>query len=194
VPRDYVEFPSQVNEMWMAYPEVLANYAKHYQTGAPMPKELLDKVQASQQFNEGFRTTEYLAASLLDQAGTSCRRDQIPTDVLAFEAEALKRRASTSPGAAALPHHLFLAHLLGRLLGRLLRLPVGREAGRRHGQLVQGKRRPDPQERRPLPQDPAVARRHAGRDADVPQLQRPRFTPARALPADTEERPWKPNS
>jgi peptidyl-dipeptidase Dcp len=63
VPRDYVEFPSQVNEMWMAWPEVLANYAKHYQTGAPMPQELLDKVQASQKFNEGFRTTEYLAAS-----------------------------------------------------------------------------------------------------------------------------------
>jgi len=91
VPRDYVEFPSQVNEMWMAYPEVLANYAKHYQTGAPMPKELLDKVQASQQFNEGFRTTEYLAASLLDQAWHQLTPDQIPTDVLAFEADALKK-------------------------------------------------------------------------------------------------------
>ena len=91
VPRDYVEFPSQVNEMWMAYPEVLANYAKHYQTGAPMPKELLDKVQASQQFNEGFRTTEYLAASLLDQAWHQLAPNQIPTDVLAFEADALKK-------------------------------------------------------------------------------------------------------
>jgi peptidyl-dipeptidase Dcp len=91
VPRDYVEFPSQVNEMWMAWPEVLANYAKHYQTGAPMPKELLDKVQASQQFNEGFRTTEYLAASLLDQAWHQLSPNQIPTDVLAFEAEALKK-------------------------------------------------------------------------------------------------------
>jgi peptidyl-dipeptidase Dcp len=91
VPRDYVEFPSQVNEMWMAYPEVLANYAKHYQTGAPMPKELLDKVQASQQFNEGFRTTEYLAASLLDQAWHQLSPSQIPTDVLAFEADALKK-------------------------------------------------------------------------------------------------------
>ncbi|KQQ88567.1 M3 family metallopeptidase [Massilia sp. Leaf139] len=91
VPRDYVEFPSQVNEMWMAYPEVLANYAKHYQTGAPMPSALLDKVQASQQFNEGFRTTEYLAASLLDQAWHQLSPSQIPTDVLAFEAEALKK-------------------------------------------------------------------------------------------------------
>jgi peptidyl-dipeptidase Dcp len=91
VPRDYVEFPSQVNEMWMAWPEVLANYAKHYQTGAPMPKELLDKVQASQQFNEGFRTTEYLAASLLDQSWHQLTPSQIPTDVLAFEAAALKK-------------------------------------------------------------------------------------------------------
>ena len=91
VPRDYVEFPSQVNEMWMAWPEVLANYAKHYQTGEPMPKELLDKVQASAQFNEGFRTTEYLAASLLDQAWHQLAPNQIPTDVLAFEAEALKK-------------------------------------------------------------------------------------------------------
>ena len=91
VPRDYVEFPSQVNEMWMAWPEVLANYAKHYQTGEPMPKELLDKVQASQQFNEGFRTTEYLAAALLDQAWHQLAPNQIPQDVLAFEAEALKK-------------------------------------------------------------------------------------------------------
>ncbi|THC43622.1 M3 family metallopeptidase [Massilia sp. Mn16-1_5] len=97
VPRDYVEFPSQVNEMWMAWPEVLANYAKHYQTGAPMPKELLDKVQASQQFNEGFRTTEYLAASLLDQAWHQLAPNQIPTDVLAFEADALKKAGVDFP-------------------------------------------------------------------------------------------------
>ncbi|MFC5551922.1 M3 family metallopeptidase [Massilia aerilata] len=89
VPRDYVEFPSQVNEMWMAWPEVLANYAKHYQTGAPMPKELLDKVQASAKFNEGYRTTEYLAASMLDQSWHQLGPDQIPADVLGFEAKAL---------------------------------------------------------------------------------------------------------
>lgn len=89
VPRDYVEFPSQVNEMWMAWPEVLANYAKHYQTGAPMPKELLDKVQASTKFNEGYRTTEYLAASILDQKWHQLGANQIPTDVLGFEAKSL---------------------------------------------------------------------------------------------------------
>ncbi|MDB5754247.1 MAG: dipeptidyl carboxypeptidase [Massilia sp.] len=90
VPRDYVEFPSQVNEMWAVWPEVLKNYAKHYQTGAPMPQELLDKVLASKKFNEGYRTTEYLAASILDQRWHQVGVGQVPTDVLAFEAAALK--------------------------------------------------------------------------------------------------------
>ncbi|MRX09292.1 dipeptidyl carboxypeptidase II [Pseudoduganella sp. FT25W] len=90
VPRDFVEFPSQVNEMWSVYPAVLANYAKHYQTGAPMPQELLDKVIASKKFNEGFRTTEYLAASILDQKWHQLGVSQMPGDVLTFEASALK--------------------------------------------------------------------------------------------------------
>jgi peptidyl-dipeptidase Dcp len=89
-PRDFVEYPSQVNEMWATWPEVLANYAKHYQTGAPMPKELLDKVQASKKFNMGYITTEYLAASLLDQRWHQLAPSQIPSDVLGFEAAALK--------------------------------------------------------------------------------------------------------
>jgi peptidyl-dipeptidase Dcp len=97
VPRDIGEFPSQVNEMWMAWPEVLANYAKHYQTGAPMPKELLDKVQASKKFNEGYRTTEYLAASMLDQSWHQLGAAQIPADVLAFEASALHQAGVDFP-------------------------------------------------------------------------------------------------
>ena len=90
VPRDFVEFPSQVNEMWAVWPEVLANYAQHYQTGAPMPQALLDKVMASKKFNEGYRTTEYLAASILDQRWHQLGVAQIPTDVTGFEAAALK--------------------------------------------------------------------------------------------------------
>jgi peptidyl-dipeptidase Dcp len=90
VPRDFVEYPSQVNEMWADWPSVLANYAKHYQTGAPMPKELLDKVLATSKFNQGFTTTEYLAAALLDQSWHQLAPNQIPTDALAFEASALK--------------------------------------------------------------------------------------------------------
>ncbi|RSZ58225.1 M3 family metallopeptidase [Massilia atriviolacea] len=90
VPRDFVEYPSQVNEMWMIAPEVLANYARHYKTGEAMPKELLDKVIASKKFNQGFLTTEYLAASLVDQRWHQLGAAQVPTDVLAFEAAALK--------------------------------------------------------------------------------------------------------
>ncbi|MGI4716957.1 MAG: M3 family metallopeptidase [Janthinobacterium lividum] len=90
VPRDYVELPSQVYEMWMAWPEVLANYAKHYQTGEPMPKELLDKLRASQKFNEGYRTTEYLAAAVIDQRWHQLGSKAIPSDVKSFEEQALR--------------------------------------------------------------------------------------------------------
>jgi peptidyl-dipeptidase Dcp len=97
VPRDFVEYPSQVNEMWATWPEILKNYAKHYKTGAPMPQELLDKVLAAEQFNQGYKTTEYLAAALLDQAWHQLTPDQVPTDTLAFEAEALKKAGVDYP-------------------------------------------------------------------------------------------------
>ncbi len=97
VPRDFVEYPSQVNEMWQAWPEVLKNYAKHYQTGAPLPQELFDKVLASEKFNQGFKTTEYLSATLLDQAWHQLSPEQIPTDALAFEADALRKAGVDYP-------------------------------------------------------------------------------------------------
>ena len=93
VPRDFVEYPSQVNEMWATWPEVLKNYAVHYETGEPMPAELLEKVLATQTFNQGFATTEYLAASLLDQAWHQLTVDEVPVvaDVEQFETTALER-------------------------------------------------------------------------------------------------------
>jgi peptidyl-dipeptidase Dcp len=91
VPRDFVEYPSQVNEMWANWPEVLKNYAKHYKTGEPMPQALVDKIEASDKFNQGYKTTEYLSASLLDQAWHQLQPDQIPKDAVAFEAEALRK-------------------------------------------------------------------------------------------------------
>ena len=93
VPRDFVEFPSQVNEMWADWPEVLKNYARHYKTGEPLPMELVEKIQASTKFNQGFATTEYLAASLLDQAWHQVSGDEVPSseDVMKFESEALKK-------------------------------------------------------------------------------------------------------
>ncbi|MBD8524527.1 M3 family metallopeptidase [Pseudoxanthomonas sp. CAU 1598] len=90
VPTDFVEYPSQVNEMWATWPSVLANYAKHYKTGEQIPQELLDKVLAAEQFGQGFATTEYLAAALLDQAWHQLSADQVPTDALAFEAKTLQ--------------------------------------------------------------------------------------------------------
>jgi peptidyl-dipeptidase Dcp len=92
VPRDFVEYPSQVNEMWATWPEVLAHYAKHYKTGEPMPKELIDKViEAEEKFDQGFKTTEYLAATLLDQAWYQLKPAEVPNDALAFEASALQK-------------------------------------------------------------------------------------------------------
>ncbi|MGI8436325.1 MAG: M3 family metallopeptidase [Chthoniobacterales bacterium] len=91
VPRDFVEYPSQVNEMWAVWPSVLKNYAKQYKTGEPMPAELLQKMLDSQKFNEGFKTTEYLEASLLDQAWHQLKPSEIPTDAMAFEAQSLEK-------------------------------------------------------------------------------------------------------
>jgi peptidyl-dipeptidase Dcp len=89
--RDFVEFPSQFNEHWASEPSVFANYAKHYQTGAPMPAELVEKLKKAKTFNQGFATTEYLAAALLDQAWHTIPPGSAKQDVDKFEADALKR-------------------------------------------------------------------------------------------------------
>ena len=67
VPRDFVEFPSQFNEIWALWPEILDHYAVHYQTGEKLPQEFIDKVVAASKFNQGYMTTEHLAAAILDQ-------------------------------------------------------------------------------------------------------------------------------
>ena len=91
VQRDFVEFPSQVNEMWIMWPEVLNNYARHYETGELMPAEWVDSLNAASTFNEGFATTSYLAAAVLDLAWHSLTSDEAEkiNDVEAFEAKAL---------------------------------------------------------------------------------------------------------
>ena len=86
LPRDYVEYPSQVMENWMTEPEVLANFAKHYQTGEVIPQALVDKIQASGKFNQGFGTTEYLAAALLDMSWHSLDTAELQ-DANKFEKE-----------------------------------------------------------------------------------------------------------
>ena len=89
VERDFVEFPSQVNEMWMLWPEVVQNYAKHHETGEVLPAEWISSLQASETFNEGFETTSYLAAAILDLAWHEVTGQEI-ADVAEFEAQAIK--------------------------------------------------------------------------------------------------------
>jgi len=92
VPRDFVEFPAQVYEMWAEWPEVLDNYARHYRSGEPMPPELLERVMEAARFNEGFRTTEYLAASVIDMAWHTLAAGEVPPaeEAMAFEARVLE--------------------------------------------------------------------------------------------------------
>ncbi|KFN47378.1 M3 family metallopeptidase [Arenimonas composti] len=113
VPRDFVEYPSQVNEMWATWPSVLANYAKHYQTGEPIPQALLDKVLAAEQYGQGHATTEYLAASLLDQAWHQLKPDQVPTDALAFEAQALKAAGVDYAPVPPRYRSTYFSHIMG---------------------------------------------------------------------------------
>jgi peptidyl-dipeptidase Dcp len=89
VPRDFVEYPSQVNEMWILWPEVLANYAKHYKTGEPLPRDIVDRLNESRLWGEGFATTEYLGAALLDLAWHVLGSGDVPEDATAFEDKAL---------------------------------------------------------------------------------------------------------
>ncbi|MCB5282485.1 M3 family metallopeptidase [Arthrobacter sp. AL08] len=98
VPRDFVEYPSQVNEMWIMWPEVLANYARHHATNEKLPQEIVAKLDAAQLWGEGFGTTEYLGAALLDLAWHVLDGTEVPEDVLEFEAGAL--------AAAGVAHHL----------------------------------------------------------------------------------------
>lgn len=89
--RDFVEFPSQVNEMWIYWPEILAGYARHIETGEPLPAEVVEKLTASETFNQGFATSEYLAAAWIDQVWHSLPADEAAAvdDVAAFQAAAL---------------------------------------------------------------------------------------------------------
>ncbi|NEM91703.1 M3 family metallopeptidase [Galbitalea soli] len=108
--RDFVEFPSQVNEMWMLWPEVLANYARHHLTGEPMPAELVEKVKASSTFNEGFATSEYLTAALLDQAWHRITADDRVTDVAEFEASAIASFGLDNPAVPTRYSSTYFAH------------------------------------------------------------------------------------
>ncbi|WP_116100800.1 M3 family metallopeptidase [Amycolatopsis thermalba] len=111
VPRDFVEYPSQVNEMWMLWPEVLANYAKHHETGEPLPQRLVERLAESAQYGQPFATTEYLAASLLDQAWHGLGTEDAVGDVAAFEAAALEKAGVAVPAIPPRYRSTYFAHV-----------------------------------------------------------------------------------
>jgi len=115
VPRDFVEYPSQVNEMWSIWPDVLKNYAVHYQTGEAMPQDLLDKVLATQKFNQGYATTEYLAAALLDQSWHQLKPEEVPNadGLLEFEAAALQKAGVALDTVPPRYRSTYFSHIIG---------------------------------------------------------------------------------
>lgn len=108
--QDFVEFPSQVNEMWMLWPEVLENYAVHHETGERMPQELVDNLLKSTSFNEGFLTSEYLAAAMLDQAWHRIPAGTVVDDVARFEADALAAAGLDNPAVPTRYSSTYFAH------------------------------------------------------------------------------------
>jgi len=115
VPRDFVEYPSQVNEMWSVWPSILENYAVHYQTGEAMPQELLDKVLETRKFNQGYSTTEYLAASLLDQKWHQLLPEEVPTaeGLLDFEAKTLEEAGVALDTVPPRYRSTYFSHIIG---------------------------------------------------------------------------------
>ena len=116
VNRDFVEFPSQVNEMWMLWPEVVANYAKHHETGEPLPQEWIDNLKAAEVFNQGHATTSYLAAAILDLAWHELSADEpdnIPDadQVLEFEAQAIADYGLDYPPVPTRYRTTYFAHI-----------------------------------------------------------------------------------
>jgi len=101
-PRDFVEYPSQVNEHWLLTRPVLDKFARHYRTGEPMPQQLVNKIKASEKFNQGFATVEYLAAAIVDMDMHTRANETIDPD--AFERDALKR--------IGMPKEIVLRHRL----------------------------------------------------------------------------------
>ncbi|MEZ3161360.1 M3 family metallopeptidase [Microbacterium sp. BWT-B31] len=111
--RDFVEFPSQVNEMWIYWPEILDSYARHVETGQKLPAEVVEKLHASEAFNQGFATSEYLAAAWLDQAWHSLTRDAAEggIDVAAFEKYALADIGLDNPVVPTRYSSTYFAHV-----------------------------------------------------------------------------------
>jgi peptidyl-dipeptidase Dcp len=113
VPRDFVEYPSQVNEMWLDHPEVLPGYARHHRTDEPLDPALVARIAESRGYGEGFATTEYLAATLLDQAWHRLAPGPEVEDVLGFEADAIATAGLDVPSAPPRYRSTYFNHVFG---------------------------------------------------------------------------------
>ena len=113
VPRDFVEFPSQFNEHWATEPTVFANYARHWQTGAPMPAELAAKLKNAATFNEGYHLAELVAASQLDMQWHTQAAGTPLQDPEAFEAEALTKKGIALEAIPPRYRSSYFAHIWG---------------------------------------------------------------------------------
>ncbi|MGA9118306.1 MAG: M3 family metallopeptidase [Bacteroidota bacterium] len=111
VPTDFVEFPSQFNEHWALYPSILKHYARNYQTGEPMPPELVAKLMKAKTFNQGFATMEYLEAALLDMAWHTLGKGAHPGNVDTFEVHALKEFQVYMPVIPPRYRSTYFAHI-----------------------------------------------------------------------------------
>ncbi|MBT0550176.1 dipeptidyl carboxypeptidase II [Riemerella anatipestifer] len=113
VPRDFVEFPSQINEFFALEPEILKNYALHYQTKQPMPQSLIDKIKKASAFNQGYSTTELVAAATLDMAWHSVTSEEQFKPALDFEKEALNKYGLLVEQVPPRYHSPYFAHIWG---------------------------------------------------------------------------------
>jgi ankyrin repeat protein len=181
VKRDFVEFPSQVNERWFLTDEVLSQYALHHKTGQPMPKQLVEKIKKAKTFNQGFGTVEYLASAIYDMKLHMNTDSQAKVDANEFETRTM--REISCPKEIIMRHRpTAFGHIFsGDVLGRLLRVHLGghhvrrrRRGLRRGGQLLR------------QAHVPALARDHLQRGElrlprhRVPKLPRPRRRHQRA--------------
>lgn len=112
-PRDFVEFPSQINEHWASHPQVFAHYARHYETGEPMPDALREKMLSATQFNKGYDMTELLSAALLDMNWHGLAASEAPEDVEAFETAALEREQLHLSAIPPRYRSSYFAHIFG---------------------------------------------------------------------------------
>lgn len=112
-PRDFVEFPSQINEHWASHPQVFARFARHYQTGEPMPDALREKMLNATQFNKGYDMTELLSAALLDMNWHAIDAQENVEDLDTFESAALKKEGQDLPAVPPRYRSSYFAHIFG---------------------------------------------------------------------------------